>query len=111
MVNVPGGQRRSYPCDRKERCGRGGTVHIDGGSRGGDRPKSLLTTRIIPIMRYLIYILDHITVTRRPCDGLTILVPLIGQILSLWDGRVTVCPPKIKPGACGVWVISGFKYF
>ena len=30
------------------------------------------------VMLGLIYIVDHITVIRRPSDGLTILVPLIG---------------------------------
>ena len=67
---------------------RGGcAVHINGGGRSGDRSKIIAHHEgIIPVVLGLIYILDHITVTRRPCDGLTILVPLIGQILPFGLG-------------------------
>ena len=62
---------------------RGGrAVHINGGGKGGDQTKIIAHHEgIISIVLGLIYILNHITVTRRPCDELTILVPLIGQIL------------------------------
>ena len=56
-----------------------GTVHLKGGRCGGDRSKVIAYHHgIIPVVLGFIYIVDYITVTRSPCDGLTIPVPLIG---------------------------------
>ena len=90
-------------------CG-GRTVHINGGGRGGDRSKIIAHHEgIIPIVLGLIYILDHITVTRRPCDGLTILVPLIGQILPLGLGKQGDGLPAKDQTWC-LWGVGNFGF-
>ena len=73
-----------HPISRWHGVAGRGAVHHKRSGMGGDRSKIIAYHEgIISVVLGLFYIFDHITITRRPCDGLTILVPLIGQILPL----------------------------
>ena len=113
IVKVPGGQKDHIHTDRGHGVACRGTIHHKSSGLGGDRSKIIAHHKgIISIVQGAIYILDHIAFFIRSCNRLPIFIPLISSntLPSARECKVMVCPLKIRPGACGARVISGFKY-